>query len=155
MFPPLPSANLHFSNKSWGLSLSIPLQSIAISSPMNPYASCLQNSYVHLPSHRIKITLLMWVCTSAMFTSFKPSYSPWPHSPLSPWAPASAGGGVSPVLDLWWKQCGAVVCSDAKKSSAIGFMRNKTPRCEHGFWKPVPDTPETLPVPSPLSLLMG
>lgn len=69
MFPPLPSANLHFSNKSQWLSLSIPLWRFAIFSSTNPCALCLQNSYVHLPSQRIKVTLQEWVCTSVLFLS--------------------------------------------------------------------------------------
>lgn len=151
MFPTLPSANLHFSNKSQGLSLSIPLWRFAIFSSTNPCALCLQNSYVHLPSQRIKVTLQEWVCTSVLFLSSQATA----FASLPSRAPVSAGGETSPALDSWWKQRGAVAYSDAKKSSAIGFMRNKPLRCERRLWKPVPDTPETLPVPSPLSLLRG
>jgi len=92
---------------------------------------------------------------SVSLTSFKLSYSPSLHSLLSPCVPVSAGGEASPGLGLWWKLCGAAAHSDAKEKSAIGFMRNKPSRRERRFWKPVPNTPGTLSVPSPLSLLMS
>lgn len=147
----MPSANLHFPNKSQGLSLSSPLWRFAIFSSTNPRASCLQNSYEHLPIQRIKVTLQEWVCTSVSFMSSQATA----FASLPSHAPVSTAGEMSPALDSWWKQCGAVGYLDAKKSSAIGFMRNKPSRCECRLWKSVPDMPETLPVPSALSLLMG
>lgn len=77
---PLLSTNLHFSNKSQGLSLSIPLWRFAIFSSTNPCALWLQNSYVHLPSQRIKVTLQEWVWTSVFFMSSQ--VQPLPHSLL-------------------------------------------------------------------------
>lgn len=84
-----------------GFPLSIPLWSIAVSSSTNLPAPCLWCLQVHLPLHRTKTTLQVWVCTSVLFMSFKPSYSPSLHSQLSPGAPISVVGEVSPGSDVW------------------------------------------------------
>lgn len=124
MFPPLPSANLHFSNMSQGLSLSISLWRFAIFSSTNPCALCLQNSYVHLPSQNIKVTLQEG--QNICFVRVKPSYSlcftPFSCSCLC-WCPQHWTHGGSNVLLLL-----------IQKSSAIGFMRNKSSRSECRLW---------------------
>lgn len=119
-----------------------------------PSASYLGSLEVLLPLHRSTATLQRWVHTPGSFTASKPARALCSAllfcscSRFCCWK-------VLPLLDLQWERCGSVVYSDAKKKSAIGFIRKKPTRCEHRLRKCVPDTPEILPVPSLLFLFYG
>lgn len=97
MFLPLPSASLHFSNKSQGFSLSIPLCRFAFFSSTNPCTLCLQNSYVHLWSQRIKVTLQERVYTSVLIMPNQATA----FASLPSHASVSISGEMSPALDSW------------------------------------------------------
>lgn len=118
MFPPLPSANLHFSNTSQGLSLSIPLWRFAIFSSTNPCALCLQNFYMHLPSQRIKVTLQegQHICFFHVKPSYRLCFTPFSCSCLCWW------GGVPSIGLMVEAMCCCCLfrCQDAKQLVSWG-----------------------------------